>query len=82
MRVAVKRGQIFSAARKGKPRRYVKVVWVSLHRDKYGPHPVVSVREVSKNGKLKDKKSDPPVRVFLTYSKRRWVMPPGYEKVE
>jgi len=40
------------------------------------------VREVTRTGKPKGRKSDASIRVFLTFVGGQWVMPPGYEKVK
>lgn len=82
MVVAVKKGQCFSAARLGKQKRHIKVVHVALHRDRYGAHPVVSVREVTRTGRLKGRKSDPPIRIFLVANSGKWVMPPWYIEIK
>ena len=76
--IAVKRGQVYSIRPRahGARKRYIKIFSIT-HRT---TSPRVKSAEVTRSGRLKGRKSDPPITTFLTFNaeQQAWTMPLSY----
>ncbi len=77
--IAVQSGQVYSyrPSKKGAHTKYLRIVSVSGGNTSRGSQPRVGYRQVSKSGKLVSPKKSEPIRSWLQWNGKQWVLPFG-----